>query len=67
MLLASLMLVLSVFLAACGGGEDDANGNKDDGKDNGKDSADAGGDDNKAELDFPLETSNDAEPWKMGK
>ncbi|WP_425313914.1 oligopeptide ABC transporter substrate-binding protein [Sporosarcina koreensis] len=68
MLLASLMLVLSIFLAACSG-DDKADGNKDKGKDGGKDNASETdkGDDNKAELDFPLEVSNDAEPMEDGE
>lgn len=67
MLLASLMLVLSAFLAACNGG-DSADGGKDNGKDNGKDTnTEKGGEDGKADLDFPLETSNDKEAMEDGE
>ncbi len=68
MLLASLMLVLSIFLAACNG--KDGAGGKDNGKDGGKDGGsetDKGGDENAADLDFPLDVSNDKEPMEDGE
>ena len=68
MLLASLMLVLSIFLAACSDGKEDAGGSKDDGgKDKGKDTTEEGGKDSGAELDFPLEVSNDGEAMEDGE
>ncbi len=69
MLLASLMLVLSIFLAACGG-NDDASGNKDDGdKDKGKDTdkTEEGDKDEGAELAFPLDVTNDGEVMEDGE
>ncbi|MDW0109872.1 oligopeptide ABC transporter substrate-binding protein [Sporosarcina aquimarina] len=68
MLLASLMLVLSVFLAACNG-DNSADGGKDTGKDKGKDDGktEQGGEDTTAKLDFPLDVSNDAEPMEDGE
>lgn len=68
MLLASLMLVLSVFLAACSG-DDSADGGKDTGKDKGKDDGktEQGGEDATADLNFPLDVSNTAEPMEDGE
>jgi len=62
------MLVLSIFLAACNG--KDGAGGKDNGKDGGKDGGsetDKGGDENAADLDFPLDVSNDKEPMEDGE
>ncbi|WOV84224.1 oligopeptide ABC transporter substrate-binding protein [Sporosarcina jeotgali] len=70
MLLASLMLVLSVFLAACNG-DDSADGgkDKDKGKDKGKDNekTEQGSGENAADIDFPLSVSNDAEAMEDGE
>ena len=66
MLLASLMLVLSVFLAACSG-DDSADGGK--GTDKGKDkgTTEKGSAENAAEIDFPLGVSNDSEAIEDGE
>ena len=68
MLLASLMLVLSVFLAACNG-DDSADGGKDKGKDKGKNNekTEEGSGENAADIDFPLDVSNTAEPMEDGE
>lgn len=69
LLLASLMLVLSVFLAACSGNDNASGDGKNKGKDKGTDNGttEKGDDDNKAELDFPLAVSNDKEAMEDGE
>jgi len=71
LLLASLMLVLSVFLAACTGKDKDA-GEKTPAKETDKGTESAEGDDAEKEdpnagLDFPLQVSNDAEAIEDGE
>ncbi|QTD40004.1 oligopeptide ABC transporter substrate-binding protein [Sporosarcina sp. Te-1] len=71
LLLASLLLVLSVFLAACSGKEKEESGEKDTGKDNGKTETSKGDDteseDPNAGLDFPFEVSNKGEALEDGE
>src|SRR4051794_12267919 len=75
MLLASLLLVLSVFLAACTGKDDDGAAEKpvDTGKDTEEATDEEEGDgeeaaeDPSAGLDFPFEVSNKAEPIEDGE
>lgn len=70
LLLASLMLVLSVFLAACSGKDDEKTGEKEPAKDNDNGSEETKGDDAEdasASLDFPLDVSNTAEPMEDGE
>ena len=73
LLLASLMLALSVFLAACSGDKDKDDGKKDDPgtstEDEGKDDGDDGEEEEDAsgELEFPLETSNKGEALEDGE
>ncbi len=60
------MLALSVFLAACGGKDDKATGDKDKGKD--KDNGtEEGTEDEKEELDFPLDATNSDEGLEDGE
>lgn len=64
-LFATLILALSVFLAACGDKDKDKDGGKDTGsKDNGKDNGEEVA--NK-ELDFPMDVSNKNEPMEDGE
>ncbi|GKV55268.1 ABC transporter substrate-binding protein [Sporosarcina sp. NCCP-2222] len=70
LLLASLMLVLSVFLAACSGKDDKKTGEKEPAKGNDKGSEETKGEDAEdasAGLDFPLSVSNTAEPIEDGE
>ncbi|MCG3087623.1 oligopeptide ABC transporter substrate-binding protein [Sporosarcina cyprini] len=72
LLLASLMLVLSVFLAACSGKDDEKTGEKEPAKGNDNGSEQTEGDDTDAEdaskgLDFPFQVSNKAEPMEDGE
>lgn len=74
MLLASLMLVLSVFLAACTGKDDkDGATEKEPSKDPGKETEEVEGDeeepadDASSELDFPMDVSNTSAAVKDGE
>ncbi|MGN7386090.1 oligopeptide ABC transporter substrate-binding protein [Sporosarcina sp. SAFN-015] len=73
MLLASLLLVLSVFLAACTGKDKEDAGEKEPAKETGKENTeetteeDPAEEDASAGLDFPFEVSNKAEPIEDGE
>ncbi|MBB4824628.1 peptide/nickel transport system substrate-binding protein [Sporosarcina luteola] len=70
LLLASLLLVLSVFLAACTGKDDKKTGDKEPakGKDEGTEQTEGDEEaDASDELDFPLDVSNKAEPMEDGE
>lgn len=73
MLLASLLLVLSVFLAACTGKDKEDAGEKEPAKETGKENTeetteeDPAEEDASAGLDFPFEVTNKAEPIEDGE
>lgn len=73
MLLASLLLVLSVFLAACTGKDKEDAGEKEPAKDTGKENTeetteeDPAEEDASAGLDFPFEVTNKGEPVEDGE
>lgn len=73
MLLASLLLVLSVFLAACSSKDKEGSGEKEPGKEPEKEQEETKGEDEEeaeessTNIDFPLEVSNNAEPIEDGE